>query len=189
MNHLGTLLDAVTISAGLGWGYFILHSWQVPGDTAAGPQTGLWVPRMLGEYEFGAGKKTGRRKDDPSRCDCWEWCWLCCGGSRDPSAQVGREVREKGWHGTSGHPELFLRVLLPKTGFTSWWVLTQWTQLNQEGRGRAQLLKEWHSPRTQHKVVYNSGQWQIGPRWETSQLPLNLEPQYTLVTHWNAPVC
>ena len=61
-----------------------------------------------------------------------------------------------------------------------------WTK--REG-GRAQLLKEWHSPRTQHKVVYNSGQWQIGPRWETSQLPLNLEPQYTLVTHWNAPVC
>ena len=51
---------------------------------------------MLGEYEFGGGKKTGRGEDDPSRCDCWELCWLCGGGSRDPSAQAGEDSGGKG---------------------------------------------------------------------------------------------
>ena len=58
-----------------------------------------------------------------------------------PVHRLGRIVGEKGEHGTGRHPELFSRVLLPKTGFTSWWVLTQWTQLNQEGRGEGTTFK------------------------------------------------
>ena len=58
-----------------------------------------------------------------------------------PVHRLGRIVGEKGEHGTSGHPELFSRVLLPKTGFTSLWVLTQWTQLNQEGMGEGTTFK------------------------------------------------
>ena len=58
-----------------------------------------------------------------------------------PVHRLGRIVGEKGEHGTGGHPELFSRVLLPKTGFTSLWVLTQWTQLNQEGMGEGTTFK------------------------------------------------
>ena len=38
---------------------------------------------------------------------------------------LGRKIGERGWHGTGGHAGLSVRVLLPNTGFTSWWVLSQ----------------------------------------------------------------
>ena len=50
---------------------------------------------------------------------------------------------------------------------------TEWLNNNWNRRvgGQIQLLKEWHSLRTQHK------QNQMGSRWQTTQLQLDLDPQ------------
>lgn len=38
---------------------------------------------------------------------------------------LGGKIGERGWHGTGGHTGLSVWILLPKTGFNSWWVLSQ----------------------------------------------------------------
>ena len=65
------------------------------------------------------------------------------------------------------------------TRLGNWPPPTRGQNRNRRKRGKAQLLKEGHSPRTQHKPN------QMGPRWQTR---LDLDPQsVSEMTHPEAP--
>ena len=59
-------------------------------------------------------------------------------------------------------------------------MMTMQTVTNETGRGQGTTFKRITYP----EDTTQTGQNQLGPRWQTSRLPLDLEPQYTLtVTH------
>ena len=50
---------------------------------------------MLGEYGFGDGNKTGRRKDDPSRCTVGNYAGSAMVEAGTPVHRLWRKVGER----------------------------------------------------------------------------------------------